>query len=230
MLENVLNSTGHASRRAGPVQRLLRTRAVWRLSGLNYWSACMATKGRLMTRHALLAHCRQEMQLIRSVFREDDVVVEFGCGLGGNMIANAGSVQEIVGIDINPYYLRHARRLSRSYPNCRFELYEGGELPFADASVDVVYSWAVFERIPKPAVAAYLQEFIRILKPRGRSAVYLLRPAAKDTGFTRLLGEDAYVYFDREEAEALMANSGFAIERFVDWPTAHVCLAEKRDA
>ncbi len=230
MLKNVPNSTEDSSRRTGPVQGLLRTRAAWRLSGLNYWSACIATKGKLMTRQALLAHCEKEMKLIRPVFNKDDVVVEFGCGLGGNMIAVSGDVHEVIGVDINPFYLWHARRLSRHYPNCRFRLLDGKKLPFADASVDAVCSWAVFERIPKPSVTAYLREFSRILKSRGRSAVYLLRPEAKDTGFTRLLGESAYIYFDREEAQALMADSGFTIEQFIDWPTAHVCLARKSDA
>jgi len=187
----------------------------------------MATKGKLMTRQALLAHCEEEMKLIRPIFKKDDVVVEFGCGLGGNMIAASGHVQEVIGIDINPFYIWHARRLSRRYPNCRFKSFEGKKLPFADASVDAVYSWAVFERIPKPAVEAYLREFNRILKPQGRSAIYLLRPEAKETGFTRLLGEGAYIYFEREEVEALMANCGFTIEQFIGWPAAHVCLAEK---
>ena len=207
------------------IHKLLRTRLVWRLSGLMYWSACLATKGKVMDKKAMLAHCENEIKFLFPHLKKTDKVLEFGCGMGGNVIAVSSHVSEVVGVDINPFFVRRARRLAHDRKNCRFLSYNGGRLPFEDGEFDFVYTWAVFERIPKPMVTEYLRDFNRILKPGGRASVYMLRQHAAETNFTDLLGEDVYVYFEKEEVEHFMRDAGFAIDEFVDWPMAHVCIA-----
>ena len=45
---------------------------------------------------------------------------------------------------------------------------EGGRLPYADASFDVVFANMVFEHIPWPDVPGVLREIRRVLRPGGR--------------------------------------------------------------
>ena len=211
------------------IQKLLQTRLAWRLSGLMYWSACLATKGKIMDKKSLLSHCENEIKFLFPHLQTTDKVLEFGCGMGGNVIAVSPHTAEVTGVDINPFFVKRARSLAKSAgrENCRFISYEGGRLPFWDGEFDVVYTWAVFERIPKPMVAEYLRDFSRILKPGGRVSVYMLRKNAAETDFVDLLGDDIYVYFEKDEAEQFMKDAGFVVDEFVDWPMAHVCVAHK---
>ena len=208
-------------------QRFLRSRLVWRLSGLSWWSACKATKGKVMDRAGYLAHCAGEMDFIMEHLRPGDRVLEFGCGLGGNAHAVAGKVARMVGVDINGLYIRWARRVNRDRPNTEFIAYDGMTLPFEDGVFSLVYSWAVFERLPKDLVESYLKEFCRVLEPGGRTAVYFLRRNALETGFSELLGDDIYVFWEQDELRALHVRLGLTVQRIIDWPNAWSVMGEK---
>ncbi len=212
----------------GLLQRLLRHKLVWRLSGLTFASAVKATKGRVMGMSAYRAFCELEIQFLYEHMEPDHVVAEFGCGLGGNCAAISRRAARVVGVDINPLFIRRARRVVRDCSNCEFITYDGGDLPLADESVDVLFCWAVFERIPKPQVEAYVREFRRVLKRGGLCVAYYLGEKAKATGFADLLGEGAYVYWHQPEVEDLLERTGFDVESWIEWPTAFVPLARKR--
>ena len=207
---------------------LLRTRLAWRLSGLFWWSAVKATKGKVMDRAGYLEHCAGEIDTILPWVKPDDHVLEFGCGLGGNVHAVAGKAERVIGVDINPLYVRRARRVNRDRDNCAFMAYDGGHLPFYDGDFTLVYSWAVFERLPKDRVAFYLGDFHRLLKPGGRTALYFLRKNALETGFSELLGDDIYVFWDPDELRDLHARENLSVLEIKEWPNAWIVLAERR--
>lgn len=211
----------------GLLQRLLRHRLVWRLSGLTFTSAVKATKGRVMGMSAYRAFCEREIQFLYEHLEPDHVVAEFGCGLGGNCAAISRRADRVVGVDINPLFIRQARRVACDCSNCEFTTYGGGDLPLADESVDVLFCWAVFERIPKAQVEAYVHEFRRVLKRGGLCVAYYLGEKAKATGFADLLGEAAYLYWHQPEVQDLLERTGFDVESWIEWPTAYVPLARK---
>jgi len=213
----------------GLLQRLLRHKLVWRLSGLTFTSAVKATKGRVMGMSAYRAFCEREIQFLYEHVEPDHVVAEFGCGLGGNCAAISRRAARVVGVDINPLFIRQARRVACDCSNCDFITYGGGDLPLADESVDVLFCWAVFERIPKPQVEAYVREFRRVLKPGGLCVAYYLGEKSKKTDFTDLLGEAAYAYWQEPEVKDLLERVGFDVEGWIEWPTAYVPLARRRD-
>src|SRR5215831_17542977 len=92
-------------------------------------------------------------------------VLEFGCGPGGNLLALRPRLSSGVGVDINPGYIRHARRLARrgSGPRLDFLAYDGRALPPIGPAVDRVFAFGVFERLPAAATERYVRDVVRLL-------------------------------------------------------------------
>jgi SAM-dependent methyltransferase len=104
-------------------------------------------------------------------WRERDVL-EVGCGIAtdGARFARAGA--HYVGVDPSPTALELARRRFELEPlEGRFAPASATELPFEDASFDLVYSHGVIHHIPETERA--VDEFHRVLKPGGEALVML---------------------------------------------------------
>jgi len=98
-------------------------------------------------------------------------VLDLGSGAGTDSLVAAQMVGEdahVTGIDMTPEMLAAARDAAAEMgvSNVEFVESEAEELPFADASFDVVISNGVIDLIPdKDAVFA---EIFRVLTPGGR--------------------------------------------------------------
>jgi SAM-dependent methyltransferase len=106
-------------------------------------------------------------------FANGRTAVDFGCGDGATTLGVASRVEaEVIGLDLYLTFL-HLPDLAqknlgaRGLPwNLSFRQNRLGEpLPLADASVDLVYSWSVFEHVAD--VPGVLAELARITKPGG---------------------------------------------------------------
>lgn len=99
----------------------------------------------------------------------DDEVVEIGCGIGRMTRAIAERCAFVTGIDVAPEMVERGRRALADLDNVRLLLGNGRDLGFiSDHSVDVVYSFIVFQHIPDPAITCrYIGEIGRILRPGG---------------------------------------------------------------
>src|SRR5205085_904898 len=100
----------------------------------------------------------------------DRDVLEAGCGIGtdGKQFARAGAVY--TSIDFSPTALELARqRFAREGLSGEFVAGSLTELPFGDASFDLVYSVGVIHHIPDTERA--VAEFRRVLRPGGRVLV-----------------------------------------------------------
>ncbi len=100
-------------------------------------------------------------------------VLDAGCGVGSIALDLAPKTLpgRIVGIDIDTGQIETARgsAAERELHNVEFETASVYELPFADASFDIVYSVAVLQHVGKPIRA--LAEMRRVLRPGGLAAV-----------------------------------------------------------
>jgi ubiquinone/menaquinone biosynthesis C-methylase UbiE len=97
-------------------------------------------------------------------------VLDPGCGTGFLSFELAARGHRVTGIDFAPAMLAEARRKAaeRGAP-IRFEEADAEQLPFAASSFDLVISRHVLWTLPHPETA--IEEWIRVLRPRGRLAV-----------------------------------------------------------
>ncbi len=104
----------------------------------------------------------------------DISILDFGCGQG---IAALGFAlrrpdAKVHGIDIGafqePLAGKAKENLGLELPsNLHFHVLDGTQLPFADGSLDLIYSWSVFEHIRMDLFPAILAELRRVLKDDG---------------------------------------------------------------
>jgi len=93
--------------------------------------------------------------------------LEIGCGVGRMTTAFSEEFGEAVGIDVSAEMVKKAQ--ARGVPRARYLLGSGCDLSgVADASVDFVFSYIVFQHIPEKAVILrYFAEAARVLRPGG---------------------------------------------------------------
>jgi SAM-dependent methyltransferase len=92
--------------------------------------------------------------------------LDFGCGVGRVTRALAPHFQEVVGVDVSPRMVDHARRL---HEGIRFEVNADPDLrQFESRSFDLVYSRLVLQHLARGRDALrYVEEFLRVAKPDG---------------------------------------------------------------
>jgi SAM-dependent methyltransferase len=110
-------------------------------------------------------------------FKKTDIVLDAGCG---DMVwtANlANQVKQIYGIDLGTYMLNKAskRKLNNAI------LIEGSveNLPFKDETIDLIFNIYVFEHIPYNRSLKALNEFYRVLKPKGLLLIVTENPVGE---------------------------------------------------
>jgi len=101
--------------------------------------------------------------------RDGDKVLDVCCGTGVVAVMAARRGAQVSGLDLTPALLERARVNARQ-AGVPVEFTEGDveNLPFADASFDVVVSQFGHMFAPRPNVA--IAEMLRVLKPGGRIA------------------------------------------------------------
>lgn len=95
--------------------------------------------------------------------------LEIGCGPGRLLLPLSADFLHVSGIDVSSEMIEMANRNLADTPNAEARAATGSDLSdFADASMDFVYSYAVFQHIPsRDVVLNYLREAVRVLRPGG---------------------------------------------------------------
>jgi len=99
--------------------------------------------------------------------RGGEQVLDLGCGTGHSTLALAARAGRVVGLDLTDAMLAEARSLARErgIANASFERGDAEDLPYADASFDVVTSRVSAHHYARPRRA--VQEAARVLRPGG---------------------------------------------------------------
>jgi SAM-dependent methyltransferase len=96
--------------------------------------------------------------------------LELGSNWGRWCIAAARRGYRPTGIDPSLGAVRAARRVARQLGvDAEYVVADARHLPFADASVDVVFSYSVLQHLDPGDVRAAVAEAARVLRPGGRS-------------------------------------------------------------
>jgi SAM-dependent methyltransferase len=100
------------------------------------------------------------------------VCVEVGCGPGRMTGALAERFDEVVAVDVSPGMIERARAAVTA-DNVRFAAVAGDRLDAVpDAGADFLVCYLVLQHLPsRGAVAGYLGEFARVLRPGGDAFV-----------------------------------------------------------
>ena len=126
------------------------------------FEAALAVRSASRDAAFIVPHLRSGMQLL-----------DVGCGPGSITLGLAEIVApgEVVGIDAQSKQIEQSRELAsaRGRTNVRFETADVYQLPFADATFDIVFAHAVFMHLREPARA--LVELRRVLCPDGIAAL-----------------------------------------------------------
>ncbi|MEX1018676.1 MAG: class I SAM-dependent methyltransferase, partial [Litorilinea sp.] len=94
-------------------------------------------------------------------------LLDVGCGTGALLHVAAARGLDVLGVDLSPVALTHAR--ARYELDTRLLLGSGEDLPCADAGFDYVVNLGSLEHFLDPALA--VQEMARVLKPGGKAAL-----------------------------------------------------------
>ncbi len=94
-------------------------------------------------------------------------VLDVACGEGYGSVLLAEVADHVVGVDIDPEAIAHAREKYAARGNLRFEHGSATVLPFPERSVDVVVSFETIEHLAKDDQPRMLAECARVLKDPG---------------------------------------------------------------
>lgn len=132
-------------------------------------------------------------------------VADIGCGAGALTLALAKAGARIVGIDPDVARINAARAAADAAGlPVRFEIGVAEDLPFADASLDIVVFSDSLHHVPIDSMQTALREAARVLRPGG--TLYVAEPVPMGSYFEvqRLWNDETAV---REHAYAAMRST-----------------------
>jgi len=158
-----------------------------------------------------LASGREVVELLDrlGVVQPDAVTLHIGSGLGRVEYHLRHRVQRCVGVDISPSMVKQARQNVAS-DNVEFTETSGQGLGgFAPCSFDLIYSFFVFQHMPRARFRYYVVDAHDRLRPGGHLVFQLM---VDETG-ARPEPPEAHPYglrhYRRADVEASLRNAGF---------------------
>jgi ubiquinone/menaquinone biosynthesis C-methylase UbiE len=126
------------------------------------------------------AHSQEDtLASIRTIanLRENDAVLDSGCGPGLVSCYLAGFVRQVTGVDLTPAMVREAKERAalQGITNTEFTLGDMEHLPYPDRTFDAAISRFAFHHLQRPEQA--LQEMFRVVRPGGKVVVMDAVPA-----------------------------------------------------
>lgn len=110
-----------------------------------------------------------------------DSIVDFGCGTGRLTEFMARDFKKVIGVDISPTMIAQGKTRLQTLKNVEFLEIDGQSLPLPNNSVEVVFSYLVFQHIKnRKMVETAFGEIFRVLKPGGIFKTLLRSDKQKD--------------------------------------------------
>lgn len=136
-----------------------------------------------------------------------ETILEIGCGTGRMTEFMAKDFKKVIGIDISGEMIRQARERLVGLHNVDLYETDGETLPLGDFSVDICFSYLVFQHFKtREMVKNNFGEIRRVLKKRGLFKVRLRTDVIND-----LNKWWSGVEYDDEEIDRLCYDTGFTL-------------------
>jgi len=146
--------------------------------------------------------------------------LDVGCGAGGVAFLAARAGADVTGMDLAPALVEAARRRGAEQGlSLRLDVADAEDLPYEDASFDVVSSSVGVMFAPDPAACAH--ELARVVRPGGRLGITAWRPEGGAGDIFRLLvpfqppppqGVPNSLEWGREEVVERLLGDAFELE------------------
>lgn len=113
-------------------------------------------------------------QLRRLVGKTDGLrILDVGCGNGRADRHLVGRVGELCGVDVCEAMVERARKAN---PDCSYQVYDDGRLPYDDGFFDVAFTICVMHHVPPKDWPRFVAEMRRVVRPGGLVVVYEHNP------------------------------------------------------
>jgi ubiquinone/menaquinone biosynthesis C-methylase UbiE len=152
--------------------------------------------------------------------------LDVGCGVGNYHALLKPRFGTLSGVDVSGACVETARQRNADVD---YKVYDGGALPYEDATFDVAFTICVLHHVPPTQWKNFAREMRRVLKPGGLGLVFEHNPRNPLTMRavnTCPFDEDA-VLLRNEETERLLQEAGFSRTRsrfILSVPPANVIL------
>jgi ubiquinone/menaquinone biosynthesis C-methylase UbiE len=148
----------------------------------------------------------------------DDVVLDFGCGIGRVARFVAPHVHEVWCVDASSRMLKFAAKALSGFDNLRFLKTSGFEMKLEDGMFDFAYSILTLQHLEKEDAYAALCEIYRVLKVGGQ-AYFSFPNLLSDVyfkGFLRNFGNLDFSpirvrLYTPQEVEKMLTSVGFKV-------------------
>lgn len=139
-------------------------------------------------------------------------LLEIGCGIGTDLVRFAAGGARVIGVDLSDTAVRLARTNMELHGHAAgvFALGDGAALPFADASLDVVYAHGVLQYAADPR--GIVQEARRVLRPGGTAIVMVYNRVSWLMALSRIMK----VPLEHEDAPGLRMYSIAELRRLLE--------------
>ena len=122
--------------------------------------------------------------------KPDDVVLDIGSGLGDMAKNISNTAQHVHCCDINEQLLNFAKESYGDEANMSFYLVDNIDQPLSflpDGSITKAYSWAVFSHNGHYVIQKYLEDIVRVLKPKGIFRFEIISKEGKKSQATNII-------------------------------------------
>jgi ubiquinone/menaquinone biosynthesis C-methylase UbiE len=163
------------------------------------------------------AASRRELseKLLSRFFQPHMTVLDFGCGPGFLAKETSRRVARVVASDVSRGVIACAKQLNPA-PNLTYVTNGVADLRrVPDASIDLIYSFAVLQHLCKRQTRAFAGEFARVLKPGGMGLCHtILRDPSQANeynpkGWLQKRVMLRMVYYSESELRTMLAEAGF---------------------
>ena len=163
-------------------------------------------------------------------------LLDVACGTGRTLhqLSRAHPAMRLSGVDLSPAYIRLARKRLADVDELTLAVENAEQLPWADATFDVVTSVYLFHELPRNARRNVVREMLRVLRPGG---LLVIEDSAQPSespelapvlhSFPRDFHEPFYEDYLEDDLAALVREVGFTVEE-VEPHLVAKCITARR--